>query len=382
MKMYIKNQGYEPQSKLWKLYRSKLWGIIPSAARDCSTYQSRSAAHTELEFHNNFFAILSLIVWFSLTGLVWSETPSNPGFGLPLKCTLNENCYIMHYVDRDPQHEPVDFSCGRQTYHGHDGTDFGIADLEDMKAGIPVIAAAAGIVKRVRDGVADKLIADQTDKALVDKIECGNGVVIDHGNGWQTQYCHMRQGSIIVKPESKVDKGTILGMVGSSGLASFPHVHFTVRYQGKIVDPFVGTNNLSGCKVDLHPLWDQTISYVPTGLVRSGFASKPPVQIELWQGQFHANSSSLDDMPSLIFWVHAYGVLQGDKEHFQLTAPDGKIIIDSEKPLTKSSRSWVSYVGKRNLSEKPLIKGKWRGKYQLKRENNILIDIEREYFIQ
>ena len=38
------NHGYEPQSKLR--------GIEPSAARDCSTYQSRCAAHTELEFHN------------------------------------------------------------------------------------------------------------------------------------------------------------------------------------------------------------------------------------------------------------------------------------------------------------------------------------------
>jgi hypothetical protein len=46
------NQGYEPQNKLWKLCHSKLRGIIPSAVRDCSTYQFRSTAHTELEFHN------------------------------------------------------------------------------------------------------------------------------------------------------------------------------------------------------------------------------------------------------------------------------------------------------------------------------------------
>jgi hypothetical protein len=46
------NHWYEPQSKLWKLYRSKPRGIIPSAARDCSTYQFRNDVHTELEFHN------------------------------------------------------------------------------------------------------------------------------------------------------------------------------------------------------------------------------------------------------------------------------------------------------------------------------------------
>ena len=46
------NHGYEPQSKLWKQIRSKLRGIIPSAARDCSTYQFRYASLSELEFHN------------------------------------------------------------------------------------------------------------------------------------------------------------------------------------------------------------------------------------------------------------------------------------------------------------------------------------------
>jgi peptidase E len=44
--------GYKPQSKLWKLYRELAARIIPSAARDCSTYQSCSATHTELESHN------------------------------------------------------------------------------------------------------------------------------------------------------------------------------------------------------------------------------------------------------------------------------------------------------------------------------------------
>jgi hypothetical protein len=38
------NHGYEPQRKFW--------GIIPSALRDCSTYQFHYATLSELEFHN------------------------------------------------------------------------------------------------------------------------------------------------------------------------------------------------------------------------------------------------------------------------------------------------------------------------------------------
>ena len=65
----LKNHGYEPQSKLWKLYRSKLRGIIPSAARDCSTYQYLRAAHTVLEFHNKRETI-GIAVWLLIAAFV------------------------------------------------------------------------------------------------------------------------------------------------------------------------------------------------------------------------------------------------------------------------------------------------------------------------
>ncbi len=288
----------------------------------------------------------------------------------------------MHYVDLDPDHEAIDFGCGRQTYHHHDGTDFGIADLESMKRGVPVLAAASGIVLRVRDGVVDRMIADQTQRAAVDDIECGNGVLIDHGSGWQTQYCHLRNGSVAVKKGNKVERVTVLGMVGSSGLASFPHVHFTVRHLGKVVDPFVGITDVSGCHVSRHPLWGQSLDYVPTGLIRTGFASKPPTQTELWHGKFAATKADFSSLPSLVFWVHLFGVLQDDREHFTLIAPNERIMVDQEKIMMKHNRTWVSYVGKRNTIEHPLFKGSWRGIYQLRRGDRTLINLERLFLVE
>jgi hypothetical protein len=70
-----------------------------------------------------------------------SENTAAPSLGLPIDCQLGKDCYIMHYVDRDPSSAVLDFGCGRQTYDGHDGTDFGIADLEKTTAGLLVIAA-------------------------------------------------------------------------------------------------------------------------------------------------------------------------------------------------------------------------------------------------
>jgi murein DD-endopeptidase MepM/ murein hydrolase activator NlpD len=311
-----------------------------------------------------------------------TETTAQPVLALPIKCTLGSNCYIMHYVDLDPGDKVLDFGCGSQTYNEHNGTDFGISDLATMKQGVAVLAAADGIVHRARDGMADRLIADQAQKKAVSNIECGNGLVIDHGHGWQTQYCHLLNGSIAVKKGNTVRKGTPLGMVGSSGLASFPHVHFTVRYQDKVVDPFVGRSSVAGCQVSRHALWENAPDYVPTGLIRAGFSPKPPAQIELWQGEFRAAKSHSSEMPALIFWVHVFGVLQGDREHFTLINPDQRVMIDQGKYLTKSNRSWVSYAGRRNTQDHPLAKGIWRGVYQLKRDDRILINLERVFIIE
>lgn len=288
----------------------------------------------------------------------------------------------MHYVDLGKGANPVDFGCGRLTYQGHDGIDFGIANVKVMNAGVPVTAAASGVVKRIRDGVDDHLVTNEYDKRVIKNIACGNGLVIDHGSGWQTQYCHLRKGSIVVKPNQRVDKGDVLGMVGSSGLASFPHVHFTVRYQGKIVDPFVGVNDKPGCKVERHPLWEQSIEYVRTGIIDSGFAQKRPRQTELWEGQHTNTRAKLKSLSALIFWVHVYGVLKGDREHFRLISPNGQVVIDNKKDIVRDYRSWIGYAGKGNKPDSQLSRGVWKGEYRLYRGGMVMVNAMQEFIIE
>ncbi len=141
---------------------------------------------------------------------------SNPRFqiSLPVDCQLGQDCFIFHYVDIAPDEREIDFNCGRQTYNGHKGTDFGIANLQEMEQGVKVVSVAPGKVKRVRDGVIDKLVVDQADINEVKGKECGNGIVIDHGNGWETQYCHLKQGSVLVKPDTEVRQGTPVRLSG------------------------------------------------------------------------------------------------------------------------------------------------------------------------
>jgi murein DD-endopeptidase MepM/ murein hydrolase activator NlpD len=66
----------------------------------------------------------------------------------------------------------------------------------------------------------------------------GLGVVVDNGQGWQTLYAHLSQ--IYVQAGEAVTPETVIGLVGETGCATGPHLHFGLRYRETLVDPLVG----------------------------------------------------------------------------------------------------------------------------------------------
>jgi len=63
----------------------------------------------------------------------------------------------------------------------------------------------------------------------------GNRVMIDHGNGFQTLYAHMASVSVAVG--QTVNRGDVIGRMGTSGRASGTHLHFEVRQGGALMNP-------------------------------------------------------------------------------------------------------------------------------------------------
>jgi murein DD-endopeptidase MepM/ murein hydrolase activator NlpD len=66
---------------------------------------------------------------------------------------------------------------------------------------------------------------------------CGNEIVIKHSNDYSTRYCHLSKFKENLKKGKKVIQGETIGYVGSTGLATGPHLHYEFKIGNKHVDP-------------------------------------------------------------------------------------------------------------------------------------------------
>jgi len=99
---------------------------------------------------------------------------------------------------------------GRRAWHG--GMDFAGSEGSD------VFAVAAGVVTWSGR-----------------RYGYGNLVEINHGNGYSTRYAHNQEN--LVSVGQRVEKGDLIALLGQSGRATGPHVHFEVHQNGRTVNP-------------------------------------------------------------------------------------------------------------------------------------------------
>jgi len=279
-------------------------------------------------------------------GLALAEAPR---LALPVQCEIGRECWVVNYMDHDPGEGRRDYRCGRLTYDGHSGTDIAVRTLKDMEKGVPVLAAAAGRVRGVRDGVRDVNVNEGGRDAIKGK-ECGNGVAIEHGDGWETQYCHMKRGSIRVKAGGRVEAGQPLGMIGLSGLTEFPHVHLSVRHNGKNVDPFVGIDGAPRCGPGNRALWRPDavarLAYATGTVYLHGVAGDRPQPSAARAGELGATTLPADS-PALILWADVFGVKPGDTLTLTVRDPAGKVLVDHTRTMEREQIRVFSFAGKK-----------------------------------
>lgn len=84
--------------------------------------------------------------------------------------------------------------------------------------GTPIYATASGVVERAENSGG-----------------YGNHVVIEHGYGYQTLYAHLSE--ITVSKGDKVQRGQMIAFMGNTGRSTGTHLHYSIYYQGKAIDP-------------------------------------------------------------------------------------------------------------------------------------------------
>lgn len=290
---------------------------------------------------------------------------------LPIGCDPGKDCWAFQLPDVDPGPDRMDYACGRLAYDGHDGTDIGLASLGDIQRGVPVFAAASGTVRGVRDGMQDALVSE-IGKDAVKGRECGNGVLIEHAGGWQTQYCHMRRDTVAVRAGQKVEAGARLGEVGLSGSTDFAHLEFILRKDGKTVDPFRGLEGGPECGPGRKPLWDaaaqQALAYGPAPY-HIGVAPRSPKYDEVLKGRFPGNVLP-GTAEAIVLWAEFNGLASGDILYMSLTGPDGRQIASHSETMAAAKVRQFLFIGKKR-SQPSWPKGNYTGLATVERTSGI-----------
>lgn len=112
------------------------------------------------------------------------------------------NCRRITQYFKGWRHTGIDIACGM---------------------GVNVYAAADGIVERAKGGWNGGY---------------GNMIIIRHNDGTKTLYGHLQASGILVSPGEYIKKGRVIGLMGSSGRSTGPHVHFEIIINGTRVNPF------------------------------------------------------------------------------------------------------------------------------------------------
>jgi murein DD-endopeptidase len=229
-----------------------------------------------------------------------------------------QDLYLANFVDLDPGQGTLDWSCGTQTYDGHTGEDSIIRSFREERIGVPIFAVVDGTVIDVSDGLPDEHTAETM-------TPVDNHVIVSSaGKRQRTVYGHFRRG-VRVHVGQRVVAGQQLGYTGSSGHSSWPHLHFTSKWDFEIYEPFAGPCRPGPSDWVSQPVTpttpyvrDFTFSARPFGARRD-----PPWDEAVRTGTFVAGERD-------VYFRVELGFFAGGPMHVTFVRPDGSVALDAE----------------------------------------------------
>lgn len=182
---------------------------------------------------------------------------------------------ISNFVDQAIGSGIMDYSCGARSYNGHQGTDFFLWPFPWLKMDnnqVRVVAGAPGTIVYRTDG--------NYDRSCTVNNNLWNAIYVQHADGSIAWYGHLKNGSVTSKSVGAgVVQGEYLGVVGSSGSSTGPHLHMEVYdASGNLIDPYQGSCNalnLSSWWASQRPYYDSAVNRLMTGSAPAFFPSCP-----------------------------------------------------------------------------------------------------------
>jgi murein DD-endopeptidase MepM/ murein hydrolase activator NlpD len=183
---------------------------------------------------------------------------------------------VSNFVDQNPAwpNQLLDYNCGARTYdtaggYNHAGTDIFTWPFSWLKMDrnhVPIVAAAPGTIVFKSNG--------NPDRSCATAGGTWNAVYVEHSDGSTAWYGHMKNGSLTAKPVgAAVVAGEYLGIVGSSGNSSGPHLHFELYDNSDaLIDPYQGACN----SLNATGWWNAQRPYDDSAVNKLATHSAPP----------------------------------------------------------------------------------------------------------
>lgn len=268
-------------------------------------------------------------------------------FSWPIKkadgLNYNDVWSISGYLDHNTAYpnQLTDYNCGTKTYdtdsgYNHAGVDiytwpFGWKMMDNDE--VEIIAGAAGQIIYKNDG--------EYDRSCSFNSNVWNAVYIQHSDGSVALYGHMKNGSLTSKNVGDmVAEGEFLGIVGSSGNSTGPHLHFEVYSQidpDILIDPYTGScNSLNPDTwwIDQKGYANPNINAVLTHSAAPVFPSCPTTEITNESDQFQ-----LDD--TIYFGLYMRDQVAGTNINLKIIRPNNTYLYNWVYDFTANyTSSW------------------------------------------
>ncbi|MEO0898900.1 MAG: peptidoglycan DD-metalloendopeptidase family protein [Bacteroidota bacterium] len=261
-----------------------------------------------------------------------------PPLSFPLRQRANSFYHgyygISNYVDHDNAGGLRDYTCQERTYNGHRGTDYFLWpfswDMMDREE-VEIIAAAPGIIINKLDNNFDR--------------NCSftgqwNAVYIEHFDGTIAWYGHMKKNTLTAKAiGDSVTTGDYLGLVGSSGFSTGPHLHlelFTSR--GSLLDPYDGNCN----PTSLSTAWANQRPYELAGLNHIQTGNAPPdLSGQCSNDEVVSYTTSFDHGETVYFSSYFVDQEPTQPASYRVTRPNGQTWLNwNHDPPERYNASW------------------------------------------